>query len=351
MEKIVMNKQMFKKPIFWTIACIIFGCIASAFGIISEKVNSLEPGILFLIFSYIAESFFVLAVVCGLTAIYLFVKTRKIIVNNPILKKPILWTVVSIFFGCIGEAFGLLSYKVESLESDILYGIICFTAVIFDLFALVCGFKTIGLVLKTRKILHIFSGIAQILLLVFVAYTLLGIILHENEFYRSIKGSERQNLEFLRHTRIKSMAYMSANKQFPDANSWSIPLYDPLGDRKYIKFAFNKNLSNASIEQVPGNIVLLVEVDNEESFTPYGTDELLKQPMKRDKYCLFSWQPFKYILFVDGTIGKYRRLDGAISLYTGDYDAFGYEAYDKAYKSFGPFQKKGDTPYSPLKWK
>jgi hypothetical protein len=269
--------------------------------------------------------------------------------NKQILKKPIFWTIASIIFGCVGEAFGFLYYKVESLESQILNSIVGYTHEIFTVFALFCVYKMISLLIKTRKILTV-SSVTQILLLLFIAYTINGFNRGKNEFYRSIKGDEQQKLEFLRHIRIELIAYMSSNKLFPDVNLWSDPLFVRDIHREIMLkyFAFNKYLSNATIEQLPSNIVLLVEFEGGINYS--GTDELLKQPMKRDKHYLFSWQPFNYILFVDGTIVKYRRSDGAISKYGGDYDKFGYSAYDEAYRSFGPFLKKGTTPYSPLQW-
>jgi hypothetical protein len=44
------------------------------------------------------------------------------------------------------------------------------------------------------------------------------------------------------------------------------------------------------------------------------------------------------VLFVDGTIVKYRLHDGAIV------------KYDKEKDEFGPYLEKGQTPYSPLRW-
>jgi hypothetical protein len=269
------------------------------------------------------------------------------ILNRQMLKKPIFWVILSVISGSLAIEIFITSLKFGRIYFDVLSFIFQLAYCIFILVALGCGFKSIILLFQTQKILRL-SGLAQLFFLILSGFYFLTLFLVHIDNYRSCFSSEKLHLDRLRHIRIGINAYMSANKQFPDANKWrygiSINNYDLSSP-----FAFNKNLSNASIEQSPGSIVLLVECDIH--VNKYGAAELLTKTLKRDKYYLFPSQRFKYILFLDGTIIKYRWADGAISLYTGDYDAFGYEAYDKASKSFGPFQKQGTTPYSPLKWK
>jgi len=124
-----------------------------------------------------------------------------------------------------------------------------------------------------------------------------------------------------------------------------------LGTTEY-HFAFNKNLSLLPKKGLPGNLVLVFEADGE--FNLSGGPELLKKEHAKDKY--FSAESrYVYILFLDGTVAKYRMHDEAISLAKKmvyemfDYSDFGY-TYEEE-KAFSEYHKKGETPYSPLKWK
>jgi hypothetical protein len=266
------------------------------------------------------------------------------------MKNPIFWVVSSIISGFLAIVFETILCKIEFLEFSITALISLFAYLCFALVALICGYKAIKILLQIKNILHL-SGLAQVFILILCGLFSFSHLIVDINKGHDIGSNEQAHFLYLWQMRVEMKAYMSANRQFPDANEWS--------DLMCVKnfqihtlstyFAFNKNLSNASIEQVPGNTVLLLEC--EEGLNTYGEAELLTNTLKRDEYYLFPRQRFKYVLFVDGTIGKYRRSDGAISLYIGKFGTFDNKTYHEAYKSFGSFQKQGTTPYSPLKWK
>jgi hypothetical protein len=143
------------------------------------------------------------------------------------------------------------------------------------------------------------------------------------------------------------MEYARENGHMPDANSWCYLLIDRDDRARFnfkipqikdveCNFAFNKNLSNLSTDNLDSNIVLLFESDGDLNLS--GGPELISKERTKDKYFLFKRQRFIYILFVDGTIAKYRLHDGAISKYVPDEN------------KFTQYYKMGETPYSPLRW-
>jgi|WetSurMetagenome_2_1015567.scaffolds.fasta_scaffold480418_1 hypothetical protein len=176
----MLNKQKLRTPVVWIIVSIIFGCISETFGIMANKVTYLKHEGLFLIFDSISALFFVCALVFGVIAIVLFVKTRKIFTNYPFLKKQFFWTMASIILGCIGQVFDLMYYKVLSLENENLDILIGQSYTILVLLSVICGIISVVLIIKKRKIIHIVSGIAQVLLLLIVALILNSITLEAN---------------------------------------------------------------------------------------------------------------------------------------------------------------------------
>ncbi|MBN2180515.1 MAG: hypothetical protein JW715_01275 [Sedimentisphaerales bacterium] len=154
------------------------------------------------------------------------------------------------------------------------------------------------------------------------------------------------------------MEYVEINGRLPDANSWCDSLFsqeknapetNPRMFHELLShFAFNENLSKTPVDQLNDNILLIIEAEG--SYNNFGGAELLTQPLPRYEYYFFPWQKFKYILFVDGTIAKYRQRDGAISKFEGNPDEFGFPSYYKDIDSFGPFIKKESDSYSSLQW-
>ena len=123
-----------------------------------------------------------------------------------------------------------------------------------------------------------------------------------------------------------------------------------LGTTEY-HFAFNNNLSLLSRKDLPSNLVLVFEADGK--FNLSGGAELLKRNYAKNRY--FSVEnKYIYVLFLDGTIAKYRLHDGAIAIAKeGVYEASDYSNFCYTYEeenSFLSYYKKGETPYSPLNW-
>lgn len=159
--------------------------------------------------------------------------------------------------------------------------------------------------------------------------------------------------------------YYEHNNQLPESFNWCDRLMEYYEEEGLVKkylfniaqlgyeyhFAFNKNLSLLSKEDLPSNLVLVFEADGE--FNLSGGPELLEKERAKDKY--FSVENrYIYILFLDGTIAKYRLQDGAIALAkkvvyeVSDYSNFGYTYKEE--KAFSEYYRKGETPYGPLRW-
>ncbi len=159
--------------------------------------------------------------------------------------------------------------------------------------------------------------------------------------------------------------YCEHNNQLPKSFNWCDRLIEYYKEEGLVKkflfriaqlgheyhFAFNENLSLLAKEDLPGYLVLVFEADGE--FNLSGGQELFGKERAKDKY--FSVENrYIYILFLDGTIAKYRLCDGAIALAkkmvyeVSDYSGFCY-AYEEE-KAFSEYYKKGETQYSPLKW-
>jgi hypothetical protein len=161
----------------------------------------------------------------------------------------------------------------------------------------------------------------------------------------------------------------NANKigHMPDTNDWcysligssleSTPLaFDSVVTKRTFSlnsacqncnFAYNKNLGYLPIEGLSGNTVLLFE--GEGDFNLSGDEELLSKELKDNQWAFYNIRKknYRYIIFIDGTMGKYRLSDGAIAFYDPN---IGYKrSYE--FRNFTKYCKKGKTPYSPLKWR
>jgi len=156
--------------------------------------------------------------------------------------------------------------------------------------------------------------------------------------------------------------YDDQNGYLPDANRWCDLLiefdleinrdfFNIIGQNSEIKcsFAFNKNLSNLSLDDIDGNVVLLFEADGNLNLA--GGPELLNKDRHKDRFFLLKRQRFIYILFVDGTVAKYRLRDGAVSLFLYKPKKNEPPSYWAHVNDFSDWYKKGQTPYSPLRWK
>lgn len=222
---------------------------------------------------------------------------------------------------------------------------------IFTLLALVLGAVAIAKIFRTWKKRKVSAMVELVVLL------LAGLILFDLTLVSHARWRSRRTITVNGKLMIKNFGnfineYAEKNGHMPDADHWCDSLVNhPLaGSLRVVKssfniagdpdiecnFAFNKNLSNLSIDGLSDNVVVLFEADGELNLS--GGPELINTKRAKDKY-FWPWkQKFIYVFFIDGTIVKYRLHDGAVALYDPDKD------------EFTDYHKKGETPYSPLKW-
>lgn len=210
----------------------------------------------------------------------------------------------------------------------------------------------------------IFCFIFAILLIIFA----IGLFkTHNVDLGRLRDAIKFSGLSSIREIRKTFSQYYKANNQLPRSSNWCnalIEYYEENGRPKThifqipqlpdneCHFAFNRNLSLLLKEDLPGNLVLVFEADGALNLS--GGSELLEQERAKDKY-FSKTERYIYILFVDGTIAKYRLSDGSIALakedlYKTSNDSSFYYTYEEK-KVFSKYHKKGETPYSPLRWK
>ncbi len=218
-------------------------------------------------------------------------------------------------------------------------------------------------------VLKILFAVSVVLLIIIVAFIFFIGCIKDINNQRTKRGIEHNGLASIMKISEVFNLYFEHNKQLPQNSVWcnrlmeyymeeglvkkylfNIPQLTQVGPIEY-HFAFNKNLSLLSKKDLPGNLVLVFEADGE--FNLSGGPELLKKKYAKDSF--FSVENiYIYILFLDGTIAKYRLHDGAIALAkeavydVSDYSSFGY-TYEEE-KAFSNYYKKGETPYSPLNW-
>jgi hypothetical protein len=222
---------------------------------------------------------------------------------------------------------------------------------IFTLFALVLGVVAIAKIFRTWKKRKI-SAMVELVALLLAGLILFDLTLVSYSRWRTLRTiTVNGNIRIMK---LGNFINESAKKngRMPDADHWcdSLVSHPLAGSLKVIKisfnivgnpdiecnFAFNKNLSNLSIDGLSGNVVMLFEADGELNLS--GGPELINAKRAKDKY-FWPWrQKFIYVFFIDGMIVKYRLHDGAVAL------------YDPAKDEFTDYHKKGQTPYSPLKW-
>jgi len=191
------------------------------------------------------------------------------------------------------------------------YGSLAFLPFLFCVLAFVLGLLSTLVIIAFRAR---FKGLAYS---IFAAVLSLPIVYTGTEFFMSPNVREEKkkdytalyNMELLRD-RLKEYADMH-NGILPDANSWCDRLMDsdptltkenfrhPKPDLLRLKneyhIAFNRNLSGKSWDELPGDIVLLFEVDGHWNLN--GTGRLLRKPYGEKK--------FLRILFIDGSTANY----------------------------------------------
>jgi hypothetical protein len=224
--------------------------------------------------------------------------------------------------------------------------------IIFTLLALVLGAVAIAKIFKTWKKRKV-SAMVELIALLLAGLILFHLTLVSHSTWRTLRTiTVNGNIRIMQ---LGNFINESAKKngRMPDADHWCDSLVGhPLaGSLRVVKisfnivgnpdiecnFAFNKNLSNLSIDGLPDNVVMLLEADGELNLS--GGPELINTKRAKDKY-FWPWkQKFIYVFFIDGTIAKYRLHDDAVALYQPEKE------------QFTDYFKKGQTPYSPLRWK
>ncbi len=257
-------------------------------------------------------------------------------------QKPLYWIVASIVVACIGAMIGTLSLDFNAR--------LCVWYIILTTLAIVLGVIAIIEILKNWKAETVMA-ILELLGLLLAGILLIAFILGRISASRLTRSITANTLTTVRNTKSLINRYSQMRNHMPLSEHWcnSLIEYDPaINERSFgiaqlrnvvCILAFNKNLSNVTMDDLQGkdNVVLIFEADGELNLS--GGPELISKERTKDKYFLFGRQKFIYVLFVDGTIAKYRLRDGSVALYDSDKD------------EFKDWIEAGQTPYSPLRWK
>ncbi len=255
-----------------------------------------------------------------------------------IIKNRLLFLIItSSLCAWIGVAFFIASLEFNKFLI-IGYAVFTIAAVIIG----IIGFVYILLKIKEAKLNDFLLLTLLVLMSLWVASTVLGTF----DKYRIREAIANDRLPEVKEIYYLFNEYLKKNNYLPLAYPWldslgtrpdALYLFPMAGDHYASNFAFNKEISNLSPKELYGNEILVFEADGIGNI--FGGPELINESREKDQFFLFKRQIWIYILFVDGTIVKYRIHDGSISKYDPEKDAF------------GPYIEKGKTPYSPLRWK
>lgn len=227
---------------------------------------------------------------------------------------------------------------VASLEISVFFSIGWF---LFSFTALFLGLVSVWKTFKGKKIMNAIIELCALLLL---GLLICGIVLGQFSRYRLLRAIDASELTVVKDVNNFIKEYSSETGHMPDVNNWcDLLIHKHIRfDIKQIgkvecKFAFNDKICNSLVKTLDNNVILFFVADGK--WNQIGGPELINKPRAQDRYFLFKSRIFIYILFVDGTITKYRLHDGAIA------------KYDPQKDEFGPYIEKGKTPYSPFRWK
>lgn len=222
-----------------------------------------------------------------------------------------------------------------------------FAEVLYSVFfyaTFILNFYFIILVLHKRECLELL-GIVKLIIIPIIALLLIHVHFRQIDYYRSCKAINERGLNAIKMLGDSIIKFAKSNNgRLPPSDKWSDLLicnknviskhdfsFTGLSDSS---FALNSNVANLNLNNLPYNIVLLFEAD--ENFNLSGSEELLSQKRDKDKYFLREKDIFIYIYFADSTIGRYRITDSAISL------------YDPKNNKFLPYTV--DSPYANPIW-
>jgi hypothetical protein len=255
--------------------------------------------------------------------------------------KSLYWIGPAIGFAWMGIVLYALCLEVR--ENSVILG---FGLAICMGLATFCMFTAVGTIIRDKKVFTAF-GSAQLVFVICGVVLVVPCYTRLTENYRMRKAISDNMLLSLNNISDSFEKYMKATNHMPHADEWCNQLlYKTTGiDRDVFlvnppnhecDFAFNKSLSDLSRDKLQSNTVLVVEAEGEMNL--HGGPELILKPRSKDKYFLLKRGIFVHILFVDGTIVRYRLRDGAVAEYVRDES------------KFREYMQRGKTPYSPLTW-
>jgi hypothetical protein len=213
----------------------------------------------------------------------------------------------------------------------------------------------VSIILLARTVtMSTVSRIAHLVILVMgPAFAVASIPVHINQYTVRI-GEERQILRSLRRVRLAVFEYVELNGKLPTSESWCDEIVD-LVERDALRlyrrdaipciFGMNEALSGRAPHLYPGETVLFVEATG--PWNHSGGPELLSAKAARPA---IGCAERVYVLFLDGTIGRYALDSAKIAIYTGDHTTFNLDTFTGAIGAFGPYMSKAETAYSPLQW-
>jgi hypothetical protein len=261
------------------------------------------------------------------------------------------WIGATIIFSWVGVLFFIVWVELLSKTFATL-------AEIFFWIAFLCMLWTFVLIIRNTKGHRAYIIIYLAILVWGIAFAF-AFFSAQNENFRSLRATSGNTLLYLNSVKDVINEYIRINNQMPEKNFWYNSLLE-LEERSkstdidsekpklaYLtkpNFAFNENLSNVPVKGLAGNLVLIFEAYSDDNLS--GGPELIKKTREKDRHFLFKRDVFIYVLFVDGTVIKYRLNDGAVAKY--DKNKAKYYMDRNAFTNYVP---QGKTPYSPLKWK
>ncbi|MBI9016318.1 MAG: hypothetical protein JEZ07_03550 [Phycisphaerae bacterium] len=206
----------------------------------------------------------------------------------------------------------------------------------------------IGVVLPSIYKKHCKTFLGILLLITFCFSSI--IFLASNDAIRRRNGFDSDARIQLGYLHRNLFDYMHCDGKIPSTDNWyeQLKKVAPKDDMWQLRdennFVLNVNIVGKSIQDIPGNVILLIECDK--NMAAYGGRELLDIERKKDKYFTYQKDRFIYLCFMDGTIAKYRIADGAIAEFNIN-DAISSPDYINK-DGHSPYIK--DSKYLPLQW-
>ncbi len=256
-----------------------------------------------------------------------------------------LFTVLGIIFAFLGLLFLWYGLHVNNEDSIVEK----YTGII-NLFSILLIVVDIGILILSGEIIKL-SGIAKIVLVLLAGLIIYHLYLaafrsRQFDIYRESRFINTQGLFQINRVGNDILNYAMHNDGYlPHDNNWSDCIQDRFSissefstidagiHDKSNDFAFNKNISEMNINNIPDNVILLFEAEGPLNLS--GGEELLSMNIEKDKYFrdknapranrnLFSvdfgafmkncvqlftqvskLDNYRYIFFVDGKVGKY----------------------------------------------